>query len=190
MDNKLVADMVKKSPNRRRFVRNLGFASAAVGFAAALKPSKMEAQSGIYDSSILNFALNLEFLEAEFYTVATTGQTINNFGIDTIGSGTAEMFRRSQVRFRNSIVRGVAEELADDERTHVALLQNAILSLGMDAPVAKPPINLNALGFGFGSQSDFLKLAGIERHGVTAYGGSGPLSRARRLWLSRTHSGG
>ena len=58
----------------------------------------------------------------------------------------------------------------------MSLLQDAILSLGSDAPIAKPPINLNALGFGFGSQNDFLKLANIfEGIGVTAYGGAAPL---------------
>lgn len=183
MNKAVIADMVKKSPNRRSFVRKLGFASAAVGVASVLKPSRLEAQSGIYDAAILNFALNLEFLEAEFYTVATTGQTIDNVGIDITGSGNSGATTGgSQVTFSNSIIRAVAEEIADDERTHVALLQDAILSLGSDAPIAKPPINLNALGFGFGSQNDFLKLAQIfEDIGVTAYGGAAPLITSKTV---------
>jgi hypothetical protein len=41
------------------------------------------------------------------------------------------------------------------------------------AAVAKPNINLNALGIGFGNQTDFLKVARIlEDIGVTAYSGA------------------
>lgn len=183
MSKSIVADVVSESPNRRSFVRKLGIASAAVGAASIIKPSKVEAQSGIYDAAILNFALNLEFLEAEFYTVATTGMTIDNFGSNITGSGTAGATTGgSQVTFTSSQVQAVAEELADDERTHVALLQSAILSLGSDAPIAKPPINLNALGFGFGSQNDFLKLAQVfEDIGVTAYGGAAPLISSKTV---------
>src|SRR5690349_2041587 len=42
------------------------------------------------DNDILNFALNLEFLEAQFYTLATTGMTLDQAGISTkSGGGTA-----------------------------------------------------------------------------------------------------
>jgi len=63
-------------------------------------------------------------------------------------------------------------EIAADERAHVELLLGA---LGSSA-IVKPAINLNALGFGFGSLNDFLKLARIfEDIGVTAYAGAAPL---------------
>jgi hypothetical protein len=39
------------------------------------------------DIDILNFALNLEYLEAELYTVATTGRRIREIGIDVSGAG-------------------------------------------------------------------------------------------------------
>jgi len=66
-------------------------------------------------------------------------------------------------------------EIAADERTHVTFIQTAMLSLG-GSPIAKPAINLNALGFGFATQNDFLALARIfEDIGVTAYGGAAPL---------------
>ncbi len=54
----------------------------------------------------------------------------------------------------------------------LALLQSALGS----AAISEPAINLNALGFGFGSQNDFLKLARIfEDIGVSAYAGAAPL---------------
>jgi len=162
--------------SRRSFVRNLGLASAAAG--VIMSSSPLDAQtSGPTDIDILNFALNLEYLEAEFYTVATTGMTINNFGVTITGSGTAGATTGgAQVPFVNSVVRRVAIELAADERYHVALLQNTITALG-GTPIAKPAINLNGGGAGlFGSDATFLTLSRIfEEIGVTAYGGAAGL---------------
>lgn len=164
--------------NRRNFVRNLGLAGAAAGVVSAVNPSLAQAQSGPSDIDILNFALNLEYLEAEFYTVATTGQTITSFGVSISGSGNAGATTGGgKVPFDtlDPTVRRYAEELAVDERTHVALLQNSITAFG-GTPVAKPAINLGALGLGFASQAEFLQLARVfEEIGVTAYGGAAAL---------------
>ncbi len=57
----------------------------------------------------------------------------------------------------------------------IKLLQGAIAGLGGTA-VAKPAINLAALGIGFASQNDFLAVARVfEDIGLTAYGGAAPL---------------
>ena len=42
-------------------------------------------ENKIDEVDILNFALNLEYLEAEFYTYATTGKSITSFGIGIKG---------------------------------------------------------------------------------------------------------
>jgi hypothetical protein len=183
-ERKLLSDFIDRSANRRSFVKKLGIASAAVGAAAAI-PRGFAQSTTLQDSDILNFALNLEYLEAEFYTVATTGQTLSQFGgITVTGSGSAGATTGgSQVAFgtSNTTVQSVALELAADERAHVTLLQTAIAGLGATA-VAKPAINLNALGFGFGSINDFLKLARIfEDIGVTAYGGAAPLISSKTI---------
>ena len=164
--------------NRRSFVRNLGLAGAALGVAGSAKIADAQS-SGPTDIDILNFALNLEFLEAEFYTYATTGMSITSFVVPITGSGTpGPTTGGAQVPFftGNSAIRRLALELAADERYHVALLQDTIVSLG-GTPVAKPAINLAALGSSFySSEANFLKLARVfEEIGVTAYGGAAPL---------------
>jgi ferritin-like protein len=75
-------------------------------------------------------------------------------------------------------LKAIAMEIASDERTHVTLIQTTMTSLG-GSPIAKPAINLNALGLGFASANDFLVLARIfEDIGVTAYGGAAPLIKS------------
>ncbi len=165
--------LIKKSPNRRKFMRTLGIAGTLAGTAGALN---LNAQSASMDTAILNFALNLEYLEAEFYTVATTGKTISQIGMTVTGTGSAGATTGgNQVNFTSSVTQAVAMELANDEQTHVALIQSALTSLGATS-IAKPAINLNALGVGFSSQAQFLTLARVfEDIGVTAYAGAAPL---------------
>ena len=175
MNNKVdFESLASKSPNRRRFVRTLGIAGAVAGTVGALD---VRAQSSApTDLDILNFALNLEYLEAEFYTMATTGKTISQIGITVSGTGSSGATTGgSQVTFTDSMAQAVAMELASDEQEHVALIQGALASFG-GTPIAKPAINLNALGVGFANQTQFLTLARVfEDIGVTAYGGAAPL---------------
>jgi hypothetical protein len=85
------------------------------------------------------------------------------------------------VTFSDPKVQAVALELAADERLHVSLLQAAITGLG-GVPIAKPAINLAALGIGFGSQTEFLTLSrAFEDVGVTAYGGAAPLIQNKAI---------
>jgi hypothetical protein len=195
--NSFISDLIDAAPNRRSFVRKLGIASAALG-AAGSRSWGQTAAPAITDIDILNFALNLEYLEAEFYTAATTGATIGVSGVSIAGTGTAGATTGgSKVTFSDSNVQAVAMELAHDEQTHVTLLQGAITGLG-GQPVGKPAINLAALGIGFGSQNDFLTVSrALEDVGVTAYGGAAPLIAnksilgyaARILAVEAFHSG-
>lgn len=196
-DKKMMEDLASKAANRRSFVKKIGMAGAALGVAANTKIAK--AQSTFTDFDILNFALNLEYLEAEFYTVATTGSTIDTMGIPITGAiGTAGATTGGAlVTFTDDQVSRMALEIANDERQHVLLLQSAIASYGGQA-IAKPAINLDALGIGFGSQAEFLTLArAFEDVGVTAYAGGAPLIvsttvlgyAARILAVEAEHSG-
>lgn len=90
------------------------------------------------DGSILNFALNLEYLEAEFYLRGATGQGLPD---DMVG-GTGRPGQVSggrQVEFRSPLIKNIAREIAMDERQHVAFLRGA---LG-DAAAARPRISLD-----------------------------------------------
>jgi len=135
-------------------------------------------ENKIDEVNILNFALNLEYLEAEFYTYATTGKSISSFGIGTKGRANGDNPANggnttggAKVSFskEESILHDIATQIGADERAHVVLLRGA---LGSSA-VAMPNIDLSALGFGFGNQNDFLQAARIlEDIGVTAYSGA------------------
>ena len=174
----LVPELLSQSPNRRSLLKTLGIATSAAGVVFATTRN-MEAQSTaptVVD--VLQFALNLEYLEAEFYTVATLGQTIDQVGIGITGTGNSgPTTGGDQVNFANNVVftGQVAMEIGQDERAHVKLLRDALTAAGV-TPVAKPAINLGALGIGFRNVLQFLTLARIfEDIGVSAYAGAAGL---------------
>ncbi len=161
--------------HRRSFIQGLGMSGPAL---AALATRAHAQSPGITDVDIVNFALNLEYLEAEFYTYATTGKSIADMGVGIDGTGASGPTTGGKaVTFTDTTLftGDVAMQIAADERTHVTYLRAALKALGAEA-VAKPAINLAALGIGFASQSEFLALArAFEDVGVSAYAGAAPL---------------
>jgi hypothetical protein len=181
-NGRILEEAIAAASNRRRFLSKIAVASAG---AAALGAGLMEGQtSAPTDADILNFALNLEYLEAEFYTVATTGQTIDQMGVTISGSGNqGAATGGSMVDFSNSLfpTAAIANQIASDERSHVTLIQQALTAAGAQ-PIAQPAINLNALGIGFASVAQFLTLArAFEDVGVTAYAGAAPLISSKTV---------
>ncbi|MGH9584070.1 MAG: ferritin-like domain-containing protein [Bryobacteraceae bacterium] len=175
MTNKdLIADVIDASPSRRKLIQRLGLASAAATAMFAVGDTKLSAAgSGPTAVDILQFALNLEYLEAEFYTYAQYGNGIDSHGVGITGSGSqGATTGGSKVNFSNNFVftGQIAAEIGSDERAHVTLLRGALNAAGI-TPVAKPEIKLDALGIGFKSEYEFLTLARVfEDVGVSAYG--------------------
>lgn len=170
--------LVTSAVSRRQFATRVLAAGAAAGTALALRDADLQAQT-INDLDILNFALNLEYLEAEFYTVATYGRRIAEMGIGIDGRGRPGPTVGGAVVALTGFNRVAAEHITLDEQEHVKFLRTV---LGANA-VAKPTINLEALGLGFRSQNEFLVVArAFEDLGVSAYGGAAPfITRAANL---------
>jgi hypothetical protein len=101
--------------NRRNFVTSLGIAAGAAGTLGlagcsndgAIVLSANDTNPSVVD--VLNFALNLEYLEASFYNYIATGSGISSANLGT-GAGTITPI--PQVTFANSFVTTLAQNLA------------------------------------------------------------------------------
>ncbi|MBV8972912.1 MAG: ferritin-like domain-containing protein [Sphingomonadaceae bacterium] len=209
MNHDLIAAMFdqrqKQRQARRDFLRVAGAASVAAAGSTLLAscgdnnsnpaptptPSPTATSTPLGDADVLNFALNLEYLEAQFYSYATYGTGLPASALT--GTGTQGAVQGGhQVPFSDPLVAQYAREITADERAHVLFLRQA---LGASA-VAQPAIDISvsptsafskaaqaaglvAVGTAFdpyASDENFLLGAFIfEDVGVSAYKGASPL---------------
>jgi hypothetical protein len=187
----MLESRAKRREERREFFRQIGTVAAFGSAAFAASGSSALAQSAPSDGDVLNFALNLEYLEANFYSYAVFGTPIDTRY--TSGSGNAGAATGGRkVNFTDPVVAQYAKEIAQDEIAHVDFLRT---NLG-DAKVAQPAIDVGADPNGafssaaraaglisggqsfdpYSSDENFLLGAFIfEDVGVTAYKGAAPL---------------
>ena len=173
-----IEEIAQITADRRSFLKKAGFtgiglASAAMIGTQLLGKEESVSAASYSDGDILNFALNLEYLEAEFYCMSTYGVNLVKLGYLSAADETGPTTGGAKVpNFSSSPVAYVATALRQNEVEHVQLLRSALGS----AAAKKPAINLNALGYGYSSVASFLKLARqFEDVGVSAYLGAAPL---------------
>jgi ferritin-like protein len=191
-ETQLLDDIIVES---RRKMLSLG-TTALAGLVLGTVTQKAEAAT-LTDTDILNFALNLEYLEANFYNLAVNGVTIDKLStpIGITGTGTqgtvVTKTSFAKVPFAIPTIKAYATETAIEEGKHVSFLRGAL-----GTAVAQPQIDLvnsfNQLAVGagvgpsfdpFASDAFFLIGAYIfEDVGVTAYhGAAGSITSSSNL---------
>ncbi|ADW71293.1 ferritin-like domain-containing protein [Granulicella tundricola] len=169
-DRRILAfDRTIQHLNRRGFLGAM-LSAAAIGMVAGEREAHAQtATASITD--VLNFALNLEYLEANFYLYVTTGSGLS---LSLNGGGLAVQGAPPKIALTANTM-AVAQALANDEVNHIADLRSAITSLG-GTPIAQPLINLSANG-AVTTQAQFLAAA----RQFTALGGSAYVGSAQLL---------
>jgi len=182
----------RRREDRRDLFRRMGGKALMAGTATVAATTSAFAQTAApTDADILNFALNLEYLEAQFYSFASFGTGLNNNLLTGTGTQGAVTGGR-QVPFQDTVVRQYAREIAQDEIAHVQFLRGALGA----AAVSQPAIDIGSdpngafssaaraaglIGAGqsfdpYANDNNFLLGAFIfEDVGVTAYKGAAPL---------------
>lgn len=152
---KVDGDVYERLSDRRkafqefgRFGKKVAMASVPIAMGSMFKKAYGQSTGSIAD--VLNFALTLEYLEAEFYQ-----QGLNAPGLIVTN-------------------RSFFEEVRDNEQAHVDFLKSAIQSLGA-TPVSKPNFDFSAGGafpdWNVNFQTYLALSQAFEDTGVRAYKG-------------------
>ena len=130
--------------SRRRFLGGLSGATALAVTAGFLEMPRSLAQSTAAPtvSDVLNFALNLEYLEANLYSLVTTG---NPIAASLQGSAPGAIAGSPGKLTLDATTQALFQALAADEVNHINDLRSAITNLNA-TPISQPQINYGAKG--------------------------------------------
>ena len=173
--------------NRRNLLKTVGLgvagtaALAATGVASLGFGSTPAMAQTDTDIEVFNFALNLEYLEAEFYLRAVTGTGLPA----SLTGGAATVTGGSLVPFQNTAIAYFAQKIAVDELAHVTFIRTVLGAMAVPEPNLDLSTSFTTLAIAagliapgqtfnpFASETNFLLGAYIfEDVGVTAYGGA------------------
>jgi hypothetical protein len=184
VDTEKLTELAQRRINRRKFMAGVGAAGAASVLAGCGSNGNMSTTgtTSFTDTDILNFALNLEYLEAEFYLHAATGSGLTSADA---GSNPGTVTGGAQVSGLTSAQQNIVNEIAYDEQEHVRFLRSALGTAAVSRPAIDIVNSFNALANAAGIASTFNPYANFDSFvvgafifedvGVTAYAGAAPL---------------
>lgn len=189
--------IVDKALSRRGFLAGAGAATAATLIGCgnsspvtSVVPTTPTA-AAITDNDVLNFALNLEYLEAEFYLRAVTG---NGVPAADGGGATITVPGTTMVNFTDMFIKEIAVEQAQTELSHIRALRATITANG-GTPINQPALNytdaFNTIAMAAGIGTSFNPFANQLNYligaltfpdvGVTAYTGGASLLQSKTI---------
>lgn len=175
----------QRGVSRRGFITGVGAVGAATALAGCSNNGSNSANTGSTgpsDTDILNFALNLEYLEATFFLYSATGA-----GLATadMGSSPGTVTGGMQVQGLTSEQQDFINEFAFAEQQHVRFLRSALSSAAVSMPNIDIVNSFNSLAVAADIAATFNPYANFdswlvgafvfEDVGVTAYSGAAPL---------------
>jgi len=183
-------DYVSLDPSRRQALRMMSASLMGAGLVgcADLIPQGIGLAllpNPLTDPAVYNFALNLEYLEAEYYRRGVYGQGLPG---ELIGPNPGAVLGGRRVQFRTPWIAEMFAEITEDETNHVRFIRQTISSsplIEINRPVIDLQTSFRVLGSQAGLGPNFDPFADEESFilgafifedvGVTAYAGGADL---------------
>lgn len=156
----------------------------------AAQTSQKPATNKDVDQKIMTLALNLEYMEAEYYMRGAMGHSLQEHGVN-VGKNAGQVRGGRKVTFSNSAFQDYANELALNETAHVEFYRKTLGSAAVDLPeidfeggfsAAAQAAGLSGSFDPFADEISFF-LGGMlfEDVGITAYHGAAPLITSKKV---------